>query len=246
MKQHLSVLTLAARSTIYKVLGLLIAMAVVQGILFYLTLETSLANEPPGLEQVISQSRIALVCGAGFLLLCLLLSLTGYEIGGSKLRYTLQRLSIEEKTTVFWWAGYNAVCFFLFWAAQLVIALLLCRLYLTKVDAAYTSGQTILLAFYRNSWLHSLLPLADVSRYLRNAVFALCLGLSAACFSFRQRHDKIGIAVVVVAGLVAVSFALPMGDVLGDVMLSLTALVIAGGAMINVWRERGREHEVEP
>ncbi|HHY45392.1 MAG TPA: hypothetical protein GX512_06755 [Firmicutes bacterium] len=99
MKQHLSVLGLAARSTIYKVLWLFVILAIAQGSLFYFTLQKNLAGEPIGLEQVISQSRIATVSGVCFLALCVLLSLTGTELGGSKVRYTLLRLSVPEKTT---------------------------------------------------------------------------------------------------------------------------------------------------
>lgn len=143
MRQHLSVLMLAARSTIYKVLGLFVLTALAESALFYFNLQKTLAGEPLGLEQLISESRIALVCGASFLLLCALLSLTGCEMGGSKLRYTLQRLSVGEETIVLWWELYNAICFFLFWALHVVIVLLLSRLYVARMDAAYVTDQTI-------------------------------------------------------------------------------------------------------
>ncbi len=195
-----------------------------------------------GLEQLVSQSRLALISGAFFLLLCVLLSLNGCEVGGSKLRYTLGRLSVGEKTIVFWWAIYNVVCFFLFWVVQLVIVLLLGRLYLAWTDAAYVSGQTIMLAFYRNNFLHSLLPLAETSRYIRNAMFVLGLGISAAYFSFRQRHGEKGIAIVILALLVVVYFSRAMGSFGSDLALSLTTLGIIGGA-VGIWKERGLEDE---
>lgn len=242
MRKHLSVLMLAARSTIYKVMGLFVVMGVTESALFFFALQKTLAAEPLGLEQLISQSRIGFVCGISFLLLCGLLSLTGCEFGGSKLRYTLQRLSVPEKVVVFWWAGYNAVCFFLFWVVQLAIALLLSRLYATKMHPAYVSGQTIWLAFYRNSWLHSLLPLAETSRYLRNIIFVLSLGISASCFSWRQRHDQRGIAVVAVAMMVLVYFSRAMGSFASDLLLSVVAVIIAAGAVIGMWEGAGYEH----
>ncbi|NLY54399.1 MAG: hypothetical protein GX060_07270 [Firmicutes bacterium] len=245
MRQGVSVLMLAAGSTLKKLLGLFVIMAAAQSTLFYFALQKSLDGEPVGLEQLISQSRMAIVAGVGFLLLCALLSLTACEIGGSKLRYTMHRLSIPERTTVLLWAGHNAVCFFLFWIVQLGIAFLLCRLYVTEMGgSAYVSKQTILLAFYRNSFLHSLLPLAETSRYIRNGILAICLGICAACFSFRQRHDKKGIAVVVLAALTVVSFSQAMGSLAIDIFLSLVALSIAAGALIGVWRVGSYENEL--
>jgi hypothetical protein len=243
MKQHLSVLMLAARSTIYKVLGLFVVLAITQGTLFYFTLQKTLSGEPVGLEQLISQSRISIVGGVCFVLLCAQLSLTGCELGGSKVRYTLQRLSVREEAAVCWWAGYNAVCFLLFWVVQLVIALLLCKLYVTHIDPAYVSGQTIFLAFYRNRFLHSLLPLAETSRYVRNGIFILCLGISAACFSFRQRRGEKGIAMVVLTIIVAVNFSKPVGSFESDLPLVSIALSMAAGAVAGIFRERGDRNE---
>ncbi len=243
MRQHLSVLMLAARSTIYKILGLFALAAIAEGALFYFALQKTLSGEHLGLEQLMSESRIALVSGVSFLLLCALLSLTGCEISGSKLRYTLQRLSVGEKTIVFWWAAYNAACFFLFWALHVVIALLLSRLYVARIDTAYVSGQTILLAFYRNNWLHSLLPLAETSRYLRNASFVLSLGVNAACFSYHQRRGEKGIAMVVLTMLVAVYFSRAVGSFGSDLLLSLTALGITASAVIGIWKERGYKND---
>lgn len=242
MRRHLSVLMLAVSSTIYQVLGLFVVMAVAEGAIFYWSLQRALAAGPIGLEQLISQSRIAAVSGVCFLLLCALLSLTGCEFGGGKLRYTLRRLAVREEATVFWWAGYNVVCFFLFWVVQLVIALLLCRLYLTRMDAAYVSDQTIFLACYRSNFLHSLLPLEETSRYLRNAMFILGLGVCTACFSFRQRRGEKGIAVVLLAVLGAVNFAKPMGSFGSDMFLAVVALGIAAVAAAGIWKEHGDEN----
>ncbi|NLW16479.1 MAG: hypothetical protein GX033_02310 [Firmicutes bacterium] len=239
MRQHLSVLMLAARSTIYKVLGLFVLTALAESALFCLNLQKTLAGEPLGLEQLISESRIALVCGASFLLLCALLSLTGCEMGGSKLRYTLQRLSVGEETIVLWWALYNAICFFLFWALHVVIVLLLSRLYVVRMDAAYVTDQTILLAFYRNNWLHSLLPLAETSRYVRNISLVLGLGISAACFSYQQRRGKRETAIVALAMLVVTQFSQPMGSYSRDWLLTFIALIVSFFLVLGIWKGRG-------
>lgn len=238
MKQHLSILMLAARSTICKILLVFLAMAAAEGTLFYVTLRKALTGEGIGLEQMIVQSRIPLVCGLSFLLLCAILSLSWCEFSGSKLRYTLKRLSVAEVTTVFWWAVYNTICFFVFWAFQLLIVLLLLRLYIATINPIYISEQTAFLAFYRHNFLHSLLPLEEISRYISNALLLLSLGISAACFSFRQRRHQKGIAIIALAALTVGFFPREMGSFINDLMIAIIALSVAAGAVAGVWKER--------
>lgn len=231
MKRHLSVMMLASRSTIYKVLALLIVMALAQTALFYFTLQNTADDIPVGLEELVNRSRIALISAICFLLLCGLLSLTGCE-SGSKLGYTVRRLLVSEQAVVIWWSVYNAICILLFWIAQLAIALFLCRLYLLRTDATLVSNQTVWLAFYRNNFLHSLLPLAETSRYLRNGIFVLCLAISAAYFSYRQRRGKIGLAMVTLSPLITLNFSKPMGSFASDLFLSIIALSVTIGTLI--------------
>ena len=66
MKKHSSVLMLMARSTIYRVLGLLIVMAVAEAGLFWLRLQQGAIDGNFSLEAVISESRLALACAAIF------------------------------------------------------------------------------------------------------------------------------------------------------------------------------------
>lgn len=242
MKRHLSVLSLAARSTIYKVLGLFAVMSAVEVVLFSFALQKTLQGEPIGFEQMINQSGIVIVCGICFILLCALLSLTGCEYGGGKLRYTVRRLSVREDAIVFWWAGYNAAIFLLFWVAQIAVGLLLGKLFITQMDPAYVSDQTIFLAFYRNSFLHSLLPLDEISRYIRNIVFILSLGVCASGFSFRQRHGEKGTAMVVLAVVVAVAFPKKMGGFGSDMLLVIVGLCFATYEVFGIYKERSDDN----
>lgn len=238
MRKHLSVLMLAARSTVYKVVGLLLIMAAVQAALFRFALQN---DESSGLELLITQSRVPLVCGVCFLILCALLSLTGCELHGSKLRYTLQRLSVDERTTVLWWAAYNIICLIIFWGVQLAVVLLLCRIYTAQADPARVSGQTVFLAFYRNKFLHSLLPLGETSRYIRNVLLIVGLGVSSACFSFRLRHGEKGIAVIVLAAAAVVFFPQTMGSFGNDLFMYVLTLAVTASAVSGLWNGRDNE-----
>ncbi len=237
MKQHLSVLMLAARSTLFKIVGIFVLMAAAEGALFVVALRNAQAAELYGLEQTITQSRIALACGVGFLLVCTLLSLSGCELSGSKIGYTMGRLSIREETALFWWGVYNTLIFLIFWAVQLLIVLLLGRYYTLQADPAAVSDQTIFLAFYRQKFLHSLLPLDEVTRTVRNVVLIVCLGATSAFFSYRQRRGQKGVAVILLAALTFVGFSREMGSFGNDILIMFVALTVGLGALFNVNKE---------
>lgn len=189
MKKHLSVLMLMARSTINKLLGLLALMAAVEGALFWLTLRRSCADGSFSLKLVIGDSHISWAFGAAFLLMTLLLSLTGCE-GKSRCGYTLRRLSVSERWVFVWQSVYNVLCYLLLWAVQILTVIALCRLYEVKAAPEYVSGQTVFLAFYRSGFLHALLPFEETVFWVRNAVFAVTLGICAARFPMAQRRGK--------------------------------------------------------
>lgn len=198
MKKHISVFMLMARSTIYKLLGLLILMAAVEGILFWLILSRGALEDGFSLELVIRQSRIIWVFGVCFLLMTLLLSLTGCE-GKSRCGYTLRRLSVSERWVFVWQSVYNVLCYLLLWAVQILTVIALCRLYEAKAAPEYVSGQTVFLAFYRSGFLHSLLPFEETVFWVRNAVFAVTLGICAARFPLAQRKGKRFSEIIVLA-----------------------------------------------
>lgn len=241
MKRHLSVLMLAARGTVYKFLGLLLMMAAAEGAMFTLALKRDWAENPAGLETLLMRSRVAWACAVCFLLLTALLCRSGCE-SGSRQGYTLRRLRVSGRAVFFWQSTYNTICFFIFWAAQLFIVLALCALYTLKADPASLTDQTVFLAFYRSGFLHSLLPLEEVSRYVRNVLLVLCLGVSAAAFPFRQRQNKIGGEVIALASLMLVFFSRDMGGFASDILISLLSLSAALEAASVVFRKEP-EHE---
>ena len=247
MKKHLSVFMLISRSTIYKVIALFVAMAALEGALFYISLDKALtrpiaensvglqglqgvqnlqAQQPVGLESLFTKSLIPWVFAVAFLLLTVLLCLTGCEFG-SKQGYTLGRLSISGRSIFMWQALYNTICFFLLWAVQLAVALALCKLYIAKIPTEAVSGQTVLLAFYRNSFLHSLLPLDETSRYICNVFLIIGLGTSSAGFPFKQRRGKFGVNVALLVSTCLVFFTRSMGGFGNDILMILIAITVA-------------------
>ena len=96
MKRYLSVFEMITRSSFYKVLMVLLAMAVAQFGMFYLQLQESLEGTVSNLEALIDQSHYTIILGVAYLLITVLLVLHGCNLGSVQ-GYTLQRLKISEK-----------------------------------------------------------------------------------------------------------------------------------------------------
>lgn len=242
MRQHSSVLMIAARSTIYRILALLLLMIAAETALFWRLLRKAPTGELYALQELFRLSGIAFVSGAAFLLLCAILCLVGYELSGSRTRYTIQRLSVHEKTSALLWGVYNMLCLLLFWAVQLLIVMLLCRLYFARMDPMYYNDQSIFIAFYNNSFLHSLLPLDETSRYIRNAMIILALGPALACFSLRQRRGQKGAGAIAFFTVTAtLTFPRKTGGLLSDLLIIITALAVALYYLYYIFK--GQRHE---
>lgn len=229
-----------ARSTIYKILAMLILLVCAEWFMFRFSLNFALASADAGLgmaalETLISRSSITWVFAVCFVVMAAFLSKTGCEYG-SKQGYTLRRLSVSERNVFVWQSIYNSFCFFMLWSVQTLLAYALCKLYLAKVDPMLTSGQTIFLAFYRNNFLHSLLPLSEVSRWIRNILLLGCLGLAAAHFPYRQRRGKVGVTIIAMTSLSLVFFSRAIGSLGNDILIIILSIANAAGVLDNVFR----------
>ena len=87
MKQHLSVLMLITRSSIYKVIAVLAVMAAAQAGLFQYALQSGSHY----LENIVSSSGLAWVFAAAFLLITYILSRTVSCFICDKIDYNLTR-----------------------------------------------------------------------------------------------------------------------------------------------------------
>lgn len=186
MNKHSSVFMLMLRGMLFPVLGVLALMAVVQTALFQFTLSRA---EIYCLEELFYQSRISVICGIAFLLVTVWMGHL-YRDAGGRQSLTLRRLSVSERSVFFWQAICNIGCYLIFWAVQVGILLFLSRLFCWSADAEAFTNQSVLLAFYRNSFLHAMLPLADIIFYVRNILLILTLGLSLAFNALSSRHEQ--------------------------------------------------------
>ena len=242
MRKHISVFMLYTRSSIYRMLILFLLMAAVEITLFYFAAEHVLLSNTIGLEQMFEKSYIGLVMGATFLLMSVQLGLMGCE-RGSKQSYTLRRLSVSEETVFAWQALFNALAYFMLWAVQLVLVWAMC-IYGTAKMGVLASNQNIFLAFYRNDFLHSLLPLAETSRLVRNILLIIALGLSSALFSYLNRRKKFGISIIFMLLIGGLPFAGSVGNIETDAVQGLASICVIIWCIYRVFiKEASLENE---
>lgn len=218
MKQHLSVLGLFARSSLLRVLAVLLAMGGAEIFFFGRALREALvayrADIGNGLltpERLLDYTAVNVWFAAAFLLITLFLCLPGCEFGAHT-GYTLRRLSVSENTVFLWQTVYNILIYLLLAAAQTLISYGLCLWYTAAVPAELVSNQTVFLAFYRSELLHALLPLADLALWIRNLLLLFSLGLAAALFPCKQRERRYSGSIIALVPATLLVFERGIGE----------------------------------
>ena len=217
MRPYTAMWMLFSGATLKKLLLCLLGTGLVEAGGFY----HAMASELP-LEAVFAQSHIPLLSAVGFFLFCAVLTLHPFQ----KAVTTLRRSALTPRQRFCCHAIFNSLSGLIFWGAQLALLLLLFRFYGAQAEEAVFGPQSILLAFYRNDYLHSLLPLADGTRYLRNGLLLLGLGgaLALPLARMGSRGSELTAAILTLLALRA--FPVPMGSRGLDLALSLIGAVV--------------------
>lgn len=196
MKQHGSVFMLFARSSFYKVLLLLLAMILAEGIWVYKTIQGMLEkNQIEGNfpimtpEAVFEEAHLMVFFAAAMILLAVILAFVGRSTTGHQ-EYTWNRLSITPKSIFLWQTVYNCGCFLLLWFVQAALAFGLCLYYIKTAETGAVTHQSLFLAFYREPFLHGLIPLQHTWYWVRNVLLFCSLGFAAAYDVYCSRRGK--------------------------------------------------------
>lgn len=224
MKKYLSIFELFVRSSIYKIIFVLLVMGIAEMAMFYEEVSQVTEYEYYSLESVVDGSNLIGCFGLAFLAITLILSSYGCNVG-SRQDYTLQRLQVREKT-VFWIQGiYNSLCYLLFLGTQVILLFLMGSFYLQT--ASDVTNQTLFLAFYRNKFMHSILPMEAVFRWFMNGILVIGCGITTAGFPYLQRRGKIGLTVIVTAGWLMAGFVYRIGDL--NLLITVFWILAAAG-----------------
>lgn len=231
MKKYLSVFGLFAKSSILKILLVIIAMTAAQCFIFTSEFGENLVAYNiklsfPHIETLIERSRIDWICGLVFVIISVLLCLPGTSFS-SKTGYTLDRLSVSPRAVFFCQAVYNLFVYFILWVAQVAVCFGLCLYYAQNAPEELVGNQSIFLAFYRNSFLHALLPLSDIAVWIRNGFLIIALAIATAEYPFKQRHKKLGFSAIAMVLFTIVFFKT-------DIVNSFNTILIVVVSIINV------------
>lgn len=189
--REISLWAFLAGGSIYKILTILVILAVGQGALFYGTLirwteqvQFSEADFEAFFslsgDIVFSLSVYGLLFLAAFALIMFTLIRCETVNSGSIFSYTLRRLRVSERHLFFVETVYNFLCFVLLFAVQIWVILWMYRMYMNRIPGNPVSHQIAFLAFYRVPFLHNLLPLAETGKWVRNLLMLLAVSMDAA------------------------------------------------------------------
>ena len=217
MKKYLSVYMVYVRSSIYKVLLLLVAMASVQTLLYFnvareIAGDSVLSEKYIGIEHFIENSNMGVAFAVALVLISVILCYAGCEFSGRQ-GYTLRRLRISENKVFLVQVGVNAMFYIMLWLWQIMVVCFLMLLYKRDVPAEIYTNQTFMLSFYRSGFLSGLMPMGNLVCLVRNIIWILALAVTSAFFPYLQRRRKIGFSVIVMLVIVIAGFV--PGDNIG-------------------------------
>lgn len=194
-----------------------------------------------GIEQLFAESHIKLVFALAFIALAALLAFQ--HAGGSRMDYTLSRLSV---TPVQWFivtAAHNAFAFALLWLSELLLMGAAAFIAVSKMPPEAVSGQTVVLAFWRDGFLHSLMPMNDIYRHVQNIVMLLSMGICTAGFAGARRAGKTAIGPIVLAAATVIFFKVGFEKSMLCALYVVIALVCDWAAIVGVF---GGETDEKP
>ena len=218
MKRYLSVFEMITRSSIYKVLLVIVAMVATEIVFFYNAFS---AQEGVSFEFYVDKSYYSIIFQVAYILVTIMIVLPGMNIGSIQ-SYTLQRLSIKE-SRIFWvQALYNLCAYVLLWGVQLAVILGSFVYYQNSLpEGAIVSNQTLFLAFYRGMFMHSILPLEDGPGWWVIVLIAITTTFAAANFTRLQRVGKFGFELLIMIAAVCVYFPRPLGYDLSFILVAI-------------------------
>ena len=222
----LSLWALLAKSSFYKVLAVALLMAVAETALFGRALQSG-----PGapFELKIEESRIHFVflaaLGAVFFLLIRMNGILDREG-----RYTVMRLKVAQARAFALRTAYDALCLLMLFALQVVLVLCFAGAY-GRTPGMPQGSQMLFLAFYRNDFLHGVLPMAETGKWVRNGLMLLAMGMEeAGGIGKRYRVTQVSVFVMAVAW-----FAVRVGPTWQDIVCCLVYAVVMAANLLDLY-----------
>ena len=230
VKPALSLWALLARNSIYKVTAVLAVMGAAEGILFYRCLKRG----EIWLDSVLDGSHISGVFLAALGFAAFILAWTEGRLD-RKSSAAMGRLRLSGRSIYVIKAAYNILCIVLLFALQIWLCILLVTLYGKEAGDSGVFPQRLFLAFYRNEFLHCLLPMAEAGKWVRNLLLLLAFGTETAV----GRGKKNYVPLILLYAVTASWFVSSLGGGIQDVISSGVYVVIIAVNVWRIWKEEG-------
>lgn len=244
MKQRLSVWMLILRPTLVPLVLLLSGSSLLQYLFFRRALAQAVdtfGGQAPAystsFEAILQEGPFQLILAIVFLLTALLLFFAAGDAAGGQMGDSLGRLAVSEKETHLWWAGWFSLGFLLAAVWQILLLLGLLTLWLRSPLGAYAGGHPYLLACWRSPLLHSLLPLGDLTRWIRNLILAPCLGLCLSVGAYFNRRGRRTLLPLWPIGLTMAFFVQETASFGTDLLLIFSVLLPTLALLYSFWRD---------
>ena len=180
--RNLSMWALLARSSFYKILAVLLLMVIAEVGLFYIRRQEvyamyGISALHVGMIFQHNKMKLLFLTALGFLFLILFWTENRLD---SKSRYTIMRLRITEQQFFGLKTIYNVLCLLLIYVVQICLVFWMVWKCKADVNLGESAPQVYFFAFYSNRFLHCLLPMAEIGKWVRNVLTMLAWGMQAA------------------------------------------------------------------
>lgn len=182
MKNQFTIFKLILRMSFWKVLLILIAMAVSQIILFFAMGALQEAYLLDAMERI--PFSVVVVIGLGLLSAALGIPLSDR---GGRMNNLILRLGVSEKKIYWLHVLFNALAYWLFVIVQGLVMVLLCYVH-DWLTPGEMDPMAVFVTSYQYPLFHRFFPLHDVAEWINHLMLVAGLSISTAAYPMRQRH----------------------------------------------------------
>ena len=158
-----------------------------------------------------------------------------------KTSYTLMRLRISEKKVLVCQSIFSFFNGLMIWAFYGLLTVITYKLYVNHfseieiVKQNFINDQTFFLATYRNEFLHSIFPLDDILRLVRNIVFVLAASICIPGDIYFARKKQAGFEWVILFLVMLVFFSAIWSEVKNDILPIIFCVCITVFMIGRIW-----------
>lgn len=193
MKKYLSVFSVIARESIWRISLLWIASAALQTVSFYREMLSENVQSSKMVAKAFTSYEdnitVPVLFALTMLLTGILLMKTGMDFR-TRTGYTLRRLRITEKQVYLLQSVYNSLMLFILFLFEVALCFVLVNWGTSFIEPEYVTNQTVYLTFYSSEFLSDMFAGRDIINILRNLLMIISLGFNLSCFAYMWRRGR--------------------------------------------------------